>query len=214
MKGYKKTATDTADCGCVGFTSHWILWVFSYYIMHDNTKDNLKKGSDSILRRVPRCGLWTQEVTSTGSVEACTDSHRDIQAQTGRKHSTVQSLMAYRHGCVILDALQTQTTLTARLNNSLSKFIRKETCPCVGQRGGKAALLPARHRLYPRQTYRTPACTSSALSVIIKTALRLLIWKCIKLKLKHLCKSVQMIPGKWATFIIRPIIQQSVMILA
>lgn len=59
------------------------------------------------------------------TVEACTDRKWDRQAQTGRKHSTVQSLMAYRHCCVMfMDVLQTEGTLTARLNNS--NFIEKE----------------------------------------------------------------------------------------
>lgn len=71
-----------------------------------------------------RCG-W---LTSIGSVEACTERKWGRQARTGRKHGTVHSLMTYRHCCVMfMGELQTEGILTARLNNSLSKFIEKET---------------------------------------------------------------------------------------
>lgn len=91
-----------------------------------------------------RCGVCTHELTSIETVDACTDRKWDRQAQTGRKDSAVHSLMAYRYCCVMfVDELQTDGNLTARPNNSLSKFIEKETerlerekqsaCPCVGQ---------------------------------------------------------------------------------
>lgn len=77
--------------------------------------------------------------------------------------------MTYRHCCVMfMGELQTEGILTARLNNSPSKFIEKETdrlkkgkesgCPCVGQQGSTMVILLAkRHRMNPHNSW----CVSS-----------------------------------------------------
>lgn len=58
----------------------------------------------------------------------CGGLYRQKVEQTGPdRHSTVESLMANRHCCIMfMDALQTEETLTARLNSFISKFIEKE----------------------------------------------------------------------------------------
>lgn len=129
---------------------------------HKSTEMQFCKACSGLSRTaMSRCGVWTHELTSMGTVEACTDREWDRQAQTGRKHSTVQSPMAHRHCCVMcMDALQTQRTLTARLNNSLSTFIEKEmrhkrkkecACPCVGQQGRIMVILQARYHTHCTQ---------------------------------------------------------------
>lgn len=63
----------------------------------------------------PRCGVGTQELTSMGTTEACANSKCNRQAQAGRKQSTVQSLMVYRHRCVMfMDAVQTESSSLKR----------------------------------------------------------------------------------------------------
>lgn len=82
---------------------------------------------------------------SGGTAKACTDRKWDGQAQTGRKHSTVHSLMAYRHGCVtFMGKLQTDGILTATPSPSLLKKRRRgfkwgEESPCVHVRGKGAS---------------------------------------------------------------------------
>lgn len=113
---------------------------------------------------LPRRGVWTHELKSMRTAEACSDRKWDRQAQAGRRHSTVQSLMAYRHCCIMfMDALQTESILTARLNNSLLKFFfwkvdgetkKRETCPCVKQQGRTMVILQATcHQLNPHNSW-------------------------------------------------------------
>lgn len=70
-----------------------------------------------------RCGVWTHQLAAMGTVEACTDRKWDRQAQAGRKNSTVtdglQTLLCNVYGRT------PNRPMTARLNNSLSKFIQK-----------------------------------------------------------------------------------------
>lgn len=76
----------------------------------------------------PRCGVGTQELTSMGTTEACANSKYNRQAQAGRKHSTVQSLMVYRHRCVMfMDAVQTErSSLKRRLRRTGEKSVHPQ----------------------------------------------------------------------------------------
>lgn len=60
---------------------------------------------------------WPRDpgITSMGTTEACANSKCNRQAQAGRKQSTVQSLMVYRHRCVMfMDAVQTESSSLKR----------------------------------------------------------------------------------------------------
>lgn len=92
----------------------------------------------------PRCGVGTQELTSMGTTEACANSKCNRQAQAGRKQSTVQSLMVYRHRCVMfMDAVQTESSSLKRRWKGTGGE-KKCASPSVEHRGYTEVILQQR----------------------------------------------------------------------
>lgn len=74
--------------------------------MHTSTDLGLQWSESNHTRSV-----WTSELTSTATVEACTEKRKwGRQAGTGKKNkSTVDSLMAYRQKCCVMFMAQLQS---------------------------------------------------------------------------------------------------------